>query len=233
MPRPARVRLTFFHTDQHTDQLIDTRKYRRYALRPTHLGCAPRSMESSEQVTNLLVRWRAGDREALDALMPLVYAELRRLAHHYLNNERPGHTLQSTALVHEAYVRLVGQNPPEWQNRAHFFGVAANLMRQILVDYARNHRAGKRGGGAFRLELEAAENVAEPVDVDIVRLDEALTTLKGMDPQQSQVVEMKFFAGLTIQETAEVLGISESGVKREWFTARAWLLRELERSAPS
>jgi RNA polymerase sigma factor (TIGR02999 family) len=190
-------------------------------------------MGSPEEVTELLVRWRAGDREALDALMPLVYAELRRLAHHYLNNERPGHTLQSTALVHEAYVRLVGQNPPEWQNRAHFFGVAANLMRQILVDYARNHRAGKRGGGAFRLGLEDAEDMATPVDVDIVRLDEALNTLKEMDPQQSQVVELKFFAGLTIEETAEVVGISESGVKREWFTARAWLLRELERSAPS
>jgi RNA polymerase sigma factor (TIGR02999 family) len=190
-------------------------------------------MGSPEQVTELLVRWRGGDRAALDALMPVVYSELRRLAHHYLNNERPGHTLQSTALVHEVYVRLVGQNPPEWQNRAHFFGVAATLMRQILVDYARRHRADKRGGGAVRLDLDAAAGVASPMDVDIVRLDEALNTLKEMDPQQSRVVEMKFFAGLTIEETAEVLGISESGVKREWFTARAWLLRELERSPSS
>ncbi|MBZ5571560.1 MAG: sigma-70 family RNA polymerase sigma factor [Acidobacteriia bacterium] len=185
---------------------------------------------SSSQVTELLVRWRSGDREALDALMPLVYAELHRLANHYLQRERSDHTLQSTALVHEAYVRLVGQNPPEWQNRSHFFGVAAQLMRQILVDYARSHRADKRGGGVCKLTLLDAEAQPQPVDVDVIALDDALRALAEMDPQQSRVVELKFFAGLSNEDTSEVLGISPSTVKREWITARAWLFRELDRS---
>lgn len=178
----------------------------------------------------MLARWRGGEREALDALMPLVYAELRRLASHYLQRERPGHTLQSTALVHEAYVRLAGQDPPQWQNRAHFFGVAAHLMRQILVDHARNHQAVKRGSGAGKLTLESVSDEAQPVDVDIVALDDALKTLGEMDPQQSRIVELKFFAGLSNEDTAEVLGISASTVKRDWITARAWLFRELDRS---
>ncbi len=185
---------------------------------------------ASNQVTELLVRWRAGDKVALDALMPLVYSELRRIAQHYLKNERPDHTLQSTALVHEAYVRLTQQNLPEWQNRAHFFGVAAHLMRQILVDHARNHRASKRGGNVYRLALEDAEEQPQPLDVDLVALDDALKTLAGMDAQQSRVVELKFFAGLSIEDTAEVLGVSASTVKRDWITARAWLYRELARS---
>jgi RNA polymerase sigma factor (TIGR02999 family) len=163
--------------------------------------------------------------------MPLVYDELRRLAHHYLQNERHGHTLQSTALVHEAYVRLVGQSPPQWQNRSHFFGVAAHLMRQILVDYARGHRAGKRGGDSFKLTLEDAAPTAQPVDVDIVALDDALKTLTQMDPQQGRVVELRFFAGLTIEDTSEVLGISAATVKREWTIARTWLFRELDRTS--
>jgi len=178
----------------------------------------------------LLVRWRGGDREALDALMPLVYAELRQLASHYLQGERPDHTLQSTALVHEAYVRLAGQDPPQWQNRAHFFGVAAHLMRQILVDHARTHRAAKRGSGACKLTLESASDQPQPVDVDVVALDDALRTLAEMDPQQSRIVELKFFAGLSIEDTSEVLGVSVSTVKRDWITARAWLFRELDRS---
>jgi RNA polymerase sigma factor (TIGR02999 family) len=185
----------------------------------------------SSPVTELLVRWRGGDREALDALMPLVYNELRRIAGHYLRNERPGHTLQSTALVNEAYVRLVAQDFPQWQNRAHFFAVAAQLMRQILVDHARNRRAAKRGGGVRKLALEDAEENPFPLDVDVIALDDALKTLATMDEQQSRVVELKFFAGLSIDDTAEVLGVSSSTVKRDWITARAWLYRELDRSA--
>ena len=185
----------------------------------------------SEQVTSLLLRWRGGDKAALDALMPLVYTELRHLAHRYLQRERRDHTLQSTALVHEAYDRLVGQNLPEWQNRAHFFGVAAQLMRQILIDYARNRQAAKRGGSVCRLPLEDAESHAAPIDVDIVALDDALKTLARIDPQQSRVVELRFFAGLSIEDTSEVLGISPSTVKRDWNTARVWLYRELDRTA--
>lgn len=186
---------------------------------------------SSDQVTELLVRWRGGDKAALDDLLPLVYAELRRIARHYLNNERSDHTLQSTALVHEAYVRLAKQQLPEWQNRAHFFAVAAQLMRQILVDHARSHRASKRGGEAYKLALDEAEEKAQPVDVDIVALDDALKSLAELDSQQSRVVELKFFGGLSTEETAEVLGVSPSTVKRDWVTARAWLYRELERGA--
>jgi RNA polymerase sigma factor (TIGR02999 family) len=185
----------------------------------------------SSPVTELLVRWRGGDRNALDALMPLVYDELRRIAQHYLRGERPGHTLQSTALVNEAYVRMVAQDFPQWQNRAHFFAVAAQLMRQILVDHARSYRAAKRGGGVCKLALEDAQGSAAPQDVDIIALDDALKTLATMDEQQSRVVELKFFGGLSIEDTAEVLGISASTVKRDWITARAWLYRELDRSA--
>jgi RNA polymerase sigma factor (TIGR02999 family) len=185
----------------------------------------------SNQVTELLVRWRGGDKAALDMLMPLVYSELRKIAGHYLQNERTEHTLQSTALVHEAYVRLTEQQLPQWQNRAHFFAVAAQIMRQILVDYARSHRASKRGGDVYKLALEDAEEQPQVLDVDIVALDDALKTLSEMDSQQSRVVELKFFGGLSIEDTAEVLGISSSTVKRDWITARAWLFRELNRSA--
>jgi len=162
--------------------------------------------------------------------MPLVYTELRRIANRYLQGERSDHTLQSTALVHEAYVRMTEQNLPQWQNRAHFFAVAAQIMRQILVDYARSHRASKRGGDVFKLALDEAEEQAQVRDVDIVALDDALKDLAEMDEQQSRVVELKFFGGLSIEDTAEVLGISASTVKRDWITARAWLYRELNRS---
>jgi len=185
----------------------------------------------SSEVTELLVRWRGGDREALDALLPLVYDELRRIARHYLQSERSGHTLQSTALVNEAYVRMVAQDFPEWQSRAHFFAVAAQLMRQILVDYARSHRASKRGGNVYKVTLDEAVGQPVKTDVDILALDEALKELAEMDPQQSRVVELKFFAGLSIEHTAEVLGVSPSTVKRDWVTARAWLYRELDRSS--
>jgi RNA polymerase sigma factor (TIGR02999 family) len=187
--------------------------------------------ESSSPVTKLLVRWREGDREALEELMPLVYEELRRLAHYYLQRERSDHTLQSTALVHEAYLRLAGGNVPEWQNRAHFFGIAAHIMRQILVEYARAHSAAKRGGSACKLTLDEAFALPEPRDIDIVALDEALTNLAALDAQQSRIVELRFFAGLTIEDTSEVLGISPATVKRDWTSARAWLHREIDRSA--
>jgi RNA polymerase sigma factor (TIGR02999 family) len=189
--------------------------------------------ETSGQVTELLVRWRGGDQQALDTLMPLVYNELRQLAQHYLRRERPDHTLQSTALVHEAYVRLVGQDSPPWQSRAHFFGIAARLMRQILVEHARAHLAAKRGGHTFKLTLEDAGNLPQPADVDLVALDDALRKLSAQDVRQSRIVELRFFAGLTIEDTAEVLEISPATVAREWTIARAWLYREIASSAPA
>ena len=189
--------------------------------------------ESSTPVTQLLVRWRAGDREALEALMPLVYDELRRLAHHYLRRERSDHTLQSTALVHEAYLRLAGQNPPQWQNRAHFFGIAAHIMRQILVEHARSRGAAKRGANAPRLALDEAIALPQQSDVDVIALDRALQELSELDAQQGRIVELRFFAGLTIEDTSEVLGISPATVKRDWTTARAWLYRAMTGEAPA
>lgn len=187
--------------------------------------------EPSNQVTELLIRWRGGDKAALDTLMPLVYGELRRIARRYLRAERPDHTLQSTALVHEAYVRLAHQDLPQWENRAHFFAVAAQLMRQILVDHARSHRAAKRGADGCKLTLDEVSEIPLMTDVDVIALDDALKTLAEMDQQQSRVVELKFFGGLSINETAEVLAISPSTVQRYWMSARAWLFRELDRSA--
>ena len=186
-----------------------------------------RVSESSPQpVSALLSQWRAGDQEALEALIPLVYQELRRIAQHHLRQERLDHTLQSTALVHEAYLRLIKQGPAEAANRAHFLAVASQLMRQILVDHARGHRAAKRGGG-FKLELNDAMGAQEPKDMDLVALDDALNELAKLDPQQTRIVELRFFGGLSIDETAEVVGISPTTVKREWATARAWLRREI------
>jgi RNA polymerase sigma factor (TIGR02999 family) len=189
--------------------------------------------DSSEQVTQLLVRWRDGDRKALDSLIPIVYSELRGMAHRYLQRERSDHTLQSTALVHEAYVRLIGQKLPEWQNRAHFFGVAARLMRQILVEYARGHQAAKRGGNACKVTIEEGSLMAQQADLDVVILDEALQDLAKLDEQQSRIVELRFFGGLSIDDTSEVLGISPATVSREWSTARIWLHREISRRAPA
>lgn len=182
------------------------------------------------QVTQLLMSWRDGNREAFDRLVPLVYRELRQIAARYLSNERAGHTLQSTALVNEAYFRMVQQDLPEWQNRAHFFAVAAQVMRQILVDHARARNALKRGGGAARVSLDQAEGQAVPLDADLVALDEALNALTLLDPQQGRVVELKFFAGLSNEDASVVLGISTSTVKRDWNVARAWLHRELSGS---
>jgi RNA polymerase sigma factor (TIGR02999 family) len=183
------------------------------------------------QVTKLLQGWRAGDPRALDALLPLVYDELRRLAHHHLRNERPNHTLQSTALVHEAYFRLVGQDFPEWKSRAHFFAIAAQLMRQILVDYARRQRASKRGGGICVLPLDDAVALPQSKDVDVLALDDALNALAELDPRQTRVVELRFFAGLSLEEISQVMGIATATVQRDWTAARAWLYREISRRA--
>jgi RNA polymerase sigma factor (TIGR02999 family) len=182
-------------------------------------------------VTQLLVRWRSGDEDALRALVPLVYDEMRRLAHGYLRRERPGHTLQGTALVHEVFVRLTGSTPPQWEDRAHFFGIAAHLMRQILVEYARSRNAEKRGGASMRMAVDAVLESPKMPDLDVAALDDALNDLARIDSQQSRVVELRFFSGLSIEDTAEVLGISESTVKRDWNTARVWLYRELDRTA--
>ena len=182
----------------------------------------------SQPVSELLVRWRAGDREALEKLVPLVYKELREIAHYHLQRERPGHTLQSAALVHEAYLRLADQKPFEADNRAHFLAVASRLMRQILVDYARSHAAAKRGTD-LRVELDAALILPQERNAEVIALDEALKTLSQIDEQQGKIVEMRFFGGLSIEEIGEVLGLSRSTVKREWNVAKAWLLREMRR----
>jgi RNA polymerase sigma factor (TIGR02999 family) len=187
------------------------------------------AQQPSSQITMLLRQWRAGDREASDALLTLVYEELRRLAHYHLRNERPSHTLQSTALVHEAYVRMIGQDLPQWEGRTHFFAIAAQLMRQILVDYARRHRASKRGSGNCTLALDDALTVAERKDVDVLALDDALKALAEIDPRQSRVVELRFFAGLSLEETSQAMGIATATVQRDWTAARAWLHREISR----
>jgi RNA polymerase sigma-70 factor (ECF subfamily) len=184
-------------------------------------------MSSPEDVTQILQEVSGGDKEAPARLMPLVYDELRRLADHYLRHERPDHTLQPTALVHEAYLRLVDQTRVDWQNRAHFFGVAAQLMRRILVDHARRHQASKRGGFQQKLTLDEAVDYSQTRDVDLVKLDDALTALAKFDARQSRIVELRFFGGLTIEETAEALGISPATVKVDWSMAKAWLRREI------
>ena len=184
-----------------------------------------------ETVTALLVEWQQGSQQALDRLMPLVYAELRAIAGRYLARESPGHTLQSTALVHEAYLKLVGQRSVHWQNRSHFFGIAAQMMRRILVDHARHAHRAKRGGAAPKLSLDDAMAVAEPeAELDLLALDDALTALAAIDPRGARIVELRFFSGLTIDETAEVMAVSSGTVKREWSTARAWLYRAMRQS---
>jgi RNA polymerase sigma factor (TIGR02999 family) len=190
--------------------------------------------ERSEEITQLLQGWRAGDRKALDTLLPLVYKELERLAHFQLRQERPHHTLQTTALVNEAYLRLVGMNAPQWESRSHFFAIAAQLMRQILVDYARRHRAVKRGAGADALSLDDTILVSQgrDGDFDVIALDDALKTLAQIDPRKAQVVELRFFGGLNFEETAEVLKVSAITAQRDWSTARAWLHREMRRGTP-
>jgi RNA polymerase sigma factor (TIGR02999 family) len=178
---------------------------------------------SSTQVTQLLARWSDGDTDAREALIPLVYDELRRVARSALSRQRPGHTLGSTALVHEAYMRLVGRRSVHFENRAHFFAVSSHLMRRILVDHARKHNAAKRGGDNLTLVLDEAVALPDKREVDLSALDDALTLLATLDARQANIVEMRFFGGLSIEETSQVLGISPATVKREWATARTWL----------
>jgi RNA polymerase sigma factor (TIGR02999 family) len=177
----------------------------------------------TENVTRLLAEWSEGNQQALEELLPMIYNELRRLAHNFLYHERPGHTLQTTALVHEAYLKLIDQRDARWQNRAHFFAIAAQAMRRILIDSARRHTAAKRGGGGDKVSLDEAENISFEVDSGLIALDEALDELAELDPQQSRIVELRYFGGLTIEETAEVMGLSPATIKREWAMARAWL----------
>ena len=182
---------------------------------------------SPQQVTQLLVAWGDGDGAALDQLMPLVHEELRRLAHHYMRGEGPGNTMQTSALVNEAYLRLVDQTNPHWHNRAHFFAISAKLMRQILVDYARKRRSRKRGGDVRQVSLDEEMIVSEERLANVVALDDALKSLAEIDPRKSQIVELRFFGGLSIEETAEVLQISPGTVMRDWTLAKAWLRREI------
>src|ERR1044072_4849019 len=181
----------------------------------------------THDVTQLLIDWSNGDQAALAKLVPVVEQELRRLAHHYMRGERPGHTLQTTALVNEAFVRLANRKRVEWQNRAHFFGIAAQLMRTILVAHARSHACAKRGGGAEKLELNEALVVSQEKASEVLALDEALKELELIDQRQSRIVELRFFGGLTVEEAAEVLHVSPVTIKREWSSAKAWLYRSL------
>lgn len=184
---------------------------------------------STSHITRRLQAWQGGDMEALNNLIQVVYKELRRLANHYLSSERVDHTLQPTALVHEAYLRLMGQNRVQWQNRAHFFGVAAQMMRRILVDHAKSNHRVKRGGAAPKLSLDEAMTIYKEQDEQIIALDEALVRLKSIDPRKSDTVELRYFGGLSIEETAEVLNVSVNTVMRDWNMARAWLYQELKK----
>lgn len=185
------------------------------------------SSASTHEVTVLLRAWSQGDQTSLEKLTPLVYEELRRLAQKYMKSERADHTLQATALVHEAYLRLIDNSQQQWQNRAHFFAVAARLMRHILVDFARARRSVKRGGGVQRITLDEALFAAPDQETDLVALDDALNNLAAVDGRKSRVVELRFFGGLSVQETAEVLKVSEDTIMRDWRLAKLWLLREI------
>ena len=184
---------------------------------------------SQTGVTELLADWSEGDQEALNKLIPLVYDELHKLASRYLRRERPDHTLQTTAVVHEAYLKLVNQRDANFENRLHFFAVAAQIMRRILVDYARRHHASKRGGDLYKLSLDEALVTSEEKGADLLALDEALERLAAIDERQSRVVELRVFAGLTLEETAQALNLSPSTVRREWSMAKAWLHKEIKK----
>lgn len=185
------------------------------------------STPSAEHVTGMLLAWGQGDESALEKLMPLVYGELKRLAHHYLKGERAGHVLQTTDLVNEAYLRLIDARRVQWQNRAHFFAMAASLMRRVLVDAARKRNFQKRGGGAMQVSLNEALPLGHQRGADLVALDDALQILAEFDPRKGKVVELRFFGGLSVKETAEVLQVSQDTVMRDWSLARAWLLNQL------
>jgi RNA polymerase sigma factor (TIGR02999 family) len=184
----------------------------------------------SETVTRLLLQWSDGNQQALEEMLPLIYDELRRLAHNFLYRERPGHTLQTTALVHEAYVKLIDQRDARWQNRAHFFAIAAQAMRRILIDSARKHAADKRGGAGEKVSLAEVAGLSVEPDINLLALDEALNALAEIDPAQSRIIELRYFGGLTIEETAEVMHLSPATIKREWAMARAWLHQSLSGS---
>ena len=184
---------------------------------------------SPKQVTELLLRWKRGDQKSLQDLLPLVYSELRRLAQRHLRGERSDHTLQCTALVHEAYLRLVKPSSLQVESRGHFFALASQLMREVLVDYARSRKAGKRDGGT-RLTLDEAGDLSQSRDVDLLALDDALNQLSRISPRQSRIVEMRYFGGLSIEETSEFLGVSSATVERDWTVARAWLHRQINRT---
>jgi RNA polymerase sigma factor (TIGR02999 family) len=186
----------------------------------------------SQEVTQLLADWSNGDQAALDKLLPLVNSELRNLAGRYMRRENPGHTLQTSALVNEAYLRLIDQKNVRWQNRAHFFGIAAQLMRRILIDHARSHHYAKRGGGALKVSLDEAAAITETCAVELLAVDEALEKLTAMDARKGRIVELRFFGGLSLDETAEVMGISSATVQREWRAAKAWLRRMLADEKP-
>ena len=191
------------------------------------------TFDSPKPVTELLMNWSKGDLEAREALIPLVYDELRRLAASCLRRERPDHTLQPTALVNEAYLRLVEERNVNWQSRSHFFGVSAKLMRRILVDHARAHLAEKRGSGMPKVGLTEAIAMSKERPAELLALDESLTRLAELDPQQALIVELRIFAGLTVEEAARLLNISPATVKRDWSVAKAWLLREVQKAEPS
>ena len=180
-----------------------------------------------DNVTRLLLEWSEGNRQALEEMLPLIYDELRRLAHNFLYRERPGHTLQTTALVHEAYLKLIDQRDARWQNRAHFFAIAAQAMRRILIDSARRHVAEKRGGRGQKLSLAEVATISLEPNTNLIALDLALTRLAEIDSQQSRIIELRYFGGLTIEETAEVMRLSPATIKREWTMARAWLHQAL------
>lgn len=187
---------------------------------------SPNSKDAN-QITEQLIAWNNGDPLALDELVPIVYRELRRMADHFLRHENSGHTLQPTALVHEAYLRLIDQTQVEWQNRAHFFGVAAQMMRRILVDHAKAKHRDKRGGGAFKLSLDEIADYTHERAAELVALDDALRSLAAFDERKSRVVELRYFGGLNVEETAEVLDISANTVMRDWNMAKAWLYQEI------
>jgi len=193
-----------------------------------NLGPAP-----AQEVTRLLVEWKNGNQTAVDALVPIVYAELRRLAAHYLRDERAAETLQPTALVHEAYLRLVAQSMPDWQSRSHFFGVAAHLMRQILVDHARKHRSEKRGGGVEKVSIEDALGFVPERSQSMIALDDALNELAKIDERQAKVIELRFFGGFSIEETAQALSVSIATIGREQRFAEAWLHQQMENAGPA
>jgi len=208
------------------------REFARSSLMTGMRASGAGSHPSPGEVTALLLAWSAGDRAALEKLIPLVYGDLRRRAEGYLRKERAGHTLQPTALVNEAYLKLVDQTRVKWQNRAHFLGVASRAMREVLVDYARRHRARKRGSGDTRIALEEGSAATPPRSLDLLALDVALDRLSALDQRQAKLVELRLFAGLTIAEAAEAMGISPATVSREWKHAEAWLHREMSGLSP-